>query len=276
MDLIVYKKSRPMNFWMNHSSKKQMHMNYFLKIFYALACMLLVFNFAVSGQYNEKYRPQFHFSPNSSWIGDPDRLVKYNNVYHLFWWGHAISSDLVHWIELPYPIIGDPTPYSVTTGSAVIDKNNVSGFGTNSMVAFPTLDQGGNQRVGIAVGTNSSNNFTDLILYNNNPVLGPNQNSADFRDPQVFYDAARSSWAMALARGDQSKIDFYRSGDLKSWQYTGTFGPEATGGKWETPDLFQLPVDNNINNKKWVLTIAVFPNKMKYFIGNFDGETFTN
>lgn len=51
--------------------------------------------------YGEKYHPQYRFSPRSGWIGDPCGLVHYNGVSHLFWWGHATSTDLVHWEEKP-------------------------------------------------------------------------------------------------------------------------------------------------------------------------------
>src|ERR1035437_10502226 len=62
-------------------------------------------------QYTEKYRPQFHFSANTGWLGDPDGLVRYNNKYHLFWWGHATSSDLVYWTEKSWPMLGDNTAF---------------------------------------------------------------------------------------------------------------------------------------------------------------------
>lgn len=242
-------------------------------LFLAMSCAS-----PLQAQRTEKYRPQYHFSPNSGWIGDPDGLVHYAGKYHLFWWGHAISSDMVHWTELPYPIIGDPGSYQVTTGSAVIDENNVSGFGTNSFINFHTLDNSGDQRIGLSTSTDSANNFTDFSLYGSNPILSPPSTPSEFRDPQIFWHAASSSWIMLVTRGRQRVIDFYRSTDLLHWTPSGSFGPDggSSGDMWETPDLVQLPVDGSPTNTKWVLSLSIFPNHMGYFVGSFDGNTFTN
>ena len=74
--------------------------------------------------YTEIYRPQYHFSPISGWVGDPDGLVRYNNIYHLFWWGHAVSSDLVYWSQLPYPMNGGDGSFTYYSGSVAVDKQN--------------------------------------------------------------------------------------------------------------------------------------------------------
>jgi fructan beta-fructosidase len=44
-------------------------------------------------------------------------------------WGHAVSTDWVHWKELPVAIPATDT-VSIFSGSAVVDKKNSSGFGT--------------------------------------------------------------------------------------------------------------------------------------------------
>lgn len=148
------------------------NVSHFIHILAAL-CLALACAVPMSGQRTEEYRSQYHFSPNSGWIGDPDGLVHYAGKHQLFWWGHAISPDMVHWTELPYPILGDPGSYQVTTGSAVLDKSNVSGFGTNSFINFHTLDNSGDQRIGLSTSTGNANNFTDFNLYAHNPILSP-------------------------------------------------------------------------------------------------------
>ncbi|MBA4166687.1 MAG: glycoside hydrolase family 32 protein, partial [Chitinophagaceae bacterium] len=35
-------------------------------------------------QYQEQFRPQVHFSPQAHWTNDPNGMVYYNGVYHLF------------------------------------------------------------------------------------------------------------------------------------------------------------------------------------------------
>ena len=91
--------------------------------------------------YHEKWRPQFHFSPKAHWMNDPNGMVYYGGTFHLFFqyypdsmvwgpmhWGHAVSKDMVYWRELPIALYPDSLGY-IFSGSAVLDKNNMSGFG---------------------------------------------------------------------------------------------------------------------------------------------------
>jgi fructan beta-fructosidase len=78
-------------------------------------------------------------------------------------------------------------------------------------------------------------------------------------------------------------VVLYKSHDLKNWELLSSFGPaNATGGVWECPDMFPLPVDGDPENLKWVLTVNLNPggpNKGsagQYFVGDFDGTTFTS
>ncbi|MCB0689787.1 MAG: glycoside hydrolase family 32 protein, partial [Saprospiraceae bacterium] len=70
--------------------------------------------------YHEHYRPQYHFTPEKMWMNDPNGLVFYEGEYHLFYqyyaddltagprsWGHAVSSDLMRWQQLPIAIKPD-------------------------------------------------------------------------------------------------------------------------------------------------------------------------
>jgi fructan beta-fructosidase len=80
------------------------------------------------------------------------------------------------------------------------------------------------------------------------------------------------------------KVQFYNSPNLKDWTYLSDFGKGqgSVGFPLECPDLFQLPVDSDQNNKKWVITVSVDGGSpyggtgTKYFIGQFDGKIFIN
>src|SRR5215475_6639338 len=100
--------------------------------------------------YQEQYRPGFHFSPKEKWMNDPNGLVRYDGVYHLFFqfypndivwgpmhWGHATSKDLIHWQQQPIALYPDSIGY-IFSGSAVIDSSNTLGVGARSMVAIFT------------------------------------------------------------------------------------------------------------------------------------------
>jgi len=61
-------------------------------------------------------------------------------------------------------------------------------------------------------------------------------------------------------------ISIYNSKNLKDWTYE-----SHVRGFYECPDLFELPVDGDSQQKKWVMLGA----SQTYMIGSFDGKTFT-
>jgi fructan beta-fructosidase len=249
--------------------------------------------------YTEKYRPQFHFSPEEEWMNDPNGMVYYEGEYHLFYqyhphgttwgpmhWGHAISQDLVHWEHLPIALAPDDNGM-IFSGSAVVDWNDTSGFfngGTGLVAIYTSADTYPNserprQRQSIAYSLDKGRTW---MKYENNPVLS-DESITDFRDPKVFWHKETNKWVMILAAGQTVRL--YTSTNLKDWEFASEFG-EGHGshlGVWECPDLFELPVDNDSNQKKWVLFLSIGDNpaykegsRTQYFIGDFDGKTFTN
>jgi fructan beta-fructosidase len=227
---------------------------------------------SLQAQYDEKYRPQFHFSPKKGWIGDPDGLIFSEGTYHLFWWGHAISKDLVHWEELPYPMKGDDRSFSYFSGSAVVDKYNTAGFGANSMIAIYTMHRRGDS-LPETQGLSVSSDRINYDFYKDNPVLDVRK--IFFRDPQVFWHGPTGKWVMAVTVPDMHKIHFYSSKNLKDWIYLSEFGDLGPRSAfWECPDLFELNVEGDSTQKKWVLLIGQGPNRVQYFIGSFDGKQF--
>ena len=249
---------------------------------------------ADSAPYSETYRPQFHFTPEKNWMNDPNGLVYYKGEYHLFYqynpngnswgdmsWGHAVSEDLVHWKELPLALSHDDNEM-VFSGSAVVDENNTTGFGTKKnppMVAMYTSHNKstGIQSQSLAYSTDRGRTWTK---YQGNPVI--DIGSRDFRDPKVQWYAPTKSWLMTVSLSAEHKVRFYSSKDLKDWTQLSEFGPVgATGGVWECPDLFPLAVDGDKNNIKWVLVVNINPGGIaggsaaQYFIGDFDGTKFT-
>lgn len=244
----------------------------------------------------EQHRPQIHFSPEKNWINDPNGMVYSNGIYHLFYqyypdkpvwgpmhWGHATSSDLVHWKEQPIALYPDSLGM-IFSGSAVVDENNTSGFGKNGkapLVAIFTHHDdkaapGRNdfQYQSLAYSVDEGKTWTK---YAGNPVL-KNPGIVDFRDPKVIWYAPQKKWIMTLATKDY--ITFYSSPDLKNWKKESEFGKEigAHGGVWECPDLFPL---NDGAKEVWVLIVNLNPggpNKgsaTQYFTGSFNGTTFS-
>ncbi len=250
-------------------------------------------------RYEQVYRPQYHFSPQEHWTNDPNGLVYFEGEYHLFFqfnpfgeewghmsWGHAISRDLLHWEQLPVAL-PEENGIMIFTGSTVIDRSNSSGFcaaGKACLVAVYTghTPASGSRRAlqtqNLAYSNDRGRTWTK---YRGNPVLNPNL--ADFRDPKVFWSGESNQWVMAVSLPNDHKVRLYGSRDLKQWRILSEFGPAgATGGQWECPELFQLPVDGSTGETRWVLKVGLNPggpqggSGEQYFIGRFDGTRFTN
>lgn len=246
------------------------------------------------------YRPNFHYTPKKGWMNDPNGMFYSNGIYHLFYqyypdgnvwgpmhWGHAISKDLIKWEEQAIAISPDKDKY-IFSGSAVVDVNNTSGLGTGKtapIVAVYTLHDMTKEKEGKIdveqqdIAFSNDNGFTWQKFEQGNPVV-KNPGIRDFRDPKVNWDEAHKQWIMVLAA--QDKAQFYKSANLKDWEYLSDFGKDigAHGGVWECPDFFQIKVEGT-NETKWVLIQNLNPggpnggSGVQYFIGDFDGKTFT-
>lgn len=226
--------------------------------------------------YREANRPAYHFTTRRGWINDPNGLVYLDGEYHLFYqhnpferdwgnmtWGHAVSPDLMHWTELPTAIHPDPAG-TIFSGSAVIDYDNDSGFGSKkkpAMVVAYTLDTPDREMQCIAYSLDNGRTFTK---YAGNPVIDSKEkwNSRDTRDPKLMRYG--DHWVMVLNERDGHSI--YTSNNLRDW----TFSSHVTGF-WECPELFELAVDGDDSRKLWVMYGA----SGTYMLGNFDGYKFT-
>ncbi len=239
--------------------------------------------------YNQTLRPQFHFTSLKNWINDPNGLVWYDGEYHLYFqhnplnlkwepglvWGHAVSSDMVHWTQLPhaiYPPVGSGGVYS---GTAVVDNNNIlrkQKGKVKTLVAYFTAKGG---QCG-AYSTDKGRTYQ--FLNEGNPlVMNPDYKGA--RDPKVLWHEASKRWVMVLwvqkveneGTPDEKpgRVRFYNSKNLIDWTLTSELNRNWA---YECMDFVELPIDGNENNKKWLLYDASFD----YEIGDFDGEKFSS
>ena len=238
--------------------------------------------------YREPLRPQFHFSSKRGWLNDPNGLVHYDGEYHLYYqhnpfgwdhsrndynktWGHAVSTDLVHWKELPGVIHPDHLG-TIYSGSAVVDEHNSTEFQTGKekpIVAVYTSAGGRSPwsfgkpfSQSIAYSNDRGRTFTP---YEGNPVL-PNIEFIN-RDPKAIWHEPTSQWVLVL-HFDGRAMGFFTSKDLKSWEFQSEL---ESGVLHDCPELFQLPVDGDEQNKKWIL----YGGNGAYFLGAFDGKKYT-
>jgi len=234
--------------------------------------------------YGEKYRPRYHFTSPKNWINDPNGLIFFGGVYQMYYqynpyssdwghmsWGHAVSTDLVHWKNLPVAI-PEYDGVQIFSGCNIIDVNNTSGFckAKECLLAFYTAQTDKGEAQAFAYSNDFGLSYTQ---YAGNPII--DEGLADHRDPKVFWYEPGRKWIMITALPMQFKCRLYSSTDLKKWTHLSDFGVDgSTDGMWEDPDLFELPDEDG--NMRWVLTHSVDVSKVEYYIGTFDGTTFTN
>jgi sucrose-6-phosphate hydrolase SacC (GH32 family) len=244
--------------------------------------------------YDEPLRPQFHFTPARNFMNDPNGLVFYKGEYHLFYqhnpfgetwghmsWGHAVSPDMLRWQHLPVAL-PEADGVMIFSGSVVVDWANSSGLcetkgGDRScLVAVYTGHGHGRQTQNLAYSNDRGRTWTK---YAKNPVI--DLGLKDFRDPKAFWHEPTRRWIMVTVLPDQHKVRFFASPDLKTWAALSDFGPAgATGGVWECPDLFELPIEGEPGKTRWLLDVDINPGGIaggsagQYFVGTFDGTRF--
>jgi len=230
--------------------------------------------------YQETYRPQFHYTARQwtvrklnpgmreeGWLNDLNGLVHYDGEYHLFnqrWnkcWIHAVSTDLVHWTELPPAFWEDHRFGSgVQSGGAVIDYANTAGLApdpkTPAMVAF----WAGNDNYSTCISYSLDKGRT-WTKYARNPVLRHPE-----RDPKVFWHEPSRRWVLILS-GPAGAYVLFTSPNLLDWTEQKDQIPQS----YECPDMFQLPINGDPSRQKWV----VVRGNGRYTLGEFDGTRYT-
>jgi fructan beta-fructosidase len=249
-------------------------------------------------------RPQVHFTAERTWLNDPNGLIHHEGLWHLYWqgnphgadwahmsWGHATSPDLVSWTEHPVAIEATDEE-DVFSGSVVHDRRNTSGLGAPGRPALVALytsayrpggERDGRQAQSVAYSLDEGRTW---VRHPGNPVL--DRGSREFRDPKVFWHATEDGgeggyWVMVAVEAVERMVVLYRSEDLLTWRHLSSFGPaNAVGGVWECPDLFPLALDGDPATTLWVLAVSLNPGGVnggsatQYFVGEFDGTTFTS
>lgn len=224
--------------------------------------------------YREKYRPQFHFSAKQNWLNDPNGMIYFDGLYHLFFqhnplenkwgnmtWGHAVSRDLVHWQQRANAIEPDKLG-TIFSGSAAFDEDNTSGLGTKEN---PPL---------VAMYTAAGQPFTQCLAYSldkgktwqkyaSNPIL--NHIVHENRDPRIFWHKPSKQWIMALYL-DHDDFAIYGSPNLKEWKELSKY---TLTGSNECPELFEIPIEGT-KETKWIF----FGANYRYVVGSFDGKEF--
>jgi len=240
--------------------------------------------------HDERLRPQLRFSQQRGWNNDPNGLVWHEGEYHYFWqsnpfswnwknmyWGHAVSTDLVHWKELPHALrpraMGNKG--ECFSGSGNVDVKNTGGWQTGDekvmVLAYTDTARG----ECIAISRDRGRTWESIP---ENPVI-----KHKGRDPKLLwydYDAKDTPledrakelgghWVIVVFDEEPAhgrNFAFHTSTNLKDWTLQ-----SRLKDYFECPELFELPVDGDEKNTRWI----VFDVHAQYAVGDFDGRTFT-
>ncbi|QJE94510.1 glycoside hydrolase family 32 protein [Luteolibacter luteus] len=232
--------------------------------------------------YKEPLRPQYHFSSRRGWLNDPNGLVWKDGSWHLFYqhnpynhgwdnmhWGHAISPDLFHWKEGPDALMPDPEGYMYSGSGFVVPKSKTSLpiKGSEALVLAYTSEGTHSYVPGLKATQSlawSDDGGKTFQKYKGNPVL-PHQVGGN-RDPKVFWHEPSNHWVMPLYL-DGDEYGLYTSKDLVKWDEASRYRIPTDA---ECPDFFELPVEGNAKESRWVAWGA----QGKYMLGSFDGKDF--
>lgn len=235
---------------------------------------------------SEKFRPLLHFAPRAGWMNDPNGMVLVDGVYHLFFqhdpdstlhgpmhWGHARSTDLVTWEEMPVALY--PTELGTCFSGSAIETAD------GELKLFYTAHRrvdGRDWQTQCLVHANSD--LTAFTPEAGNPVID-NPGLECFRDPKVIWHEATARWILCVTHGQS--IGFYSSTDLVAWSFESEFGQthgRHSEGPWECPDLIAMRGPDGAD--QWVLVVGIGTGAYgagsgtQYFVGQFDGHAFTN
>jgi len=227
---------------------------------------------------NDPFRPVFHFTPPQGWINDPNGLVHDGAHWHLAYqyynpeeadsmqWGHARSTDLFSWEQLPVALPGPDACGQIWSGSAVWDGRGDAGFGPGIACLYTYWDARDHRQ---SQGFAFSLDGVAFAKHPRNPVipqlrhLPGHPDDKDFRDPKVFWHAPTGRWVMVVAGG---LLRTFSSRNLVDWRFEALHGDIAT----ECPDLFEIEVKGT-GERRWVLSGGGRWHQW----GEFDGRRFT-
>ena len=230
-------------------------------------------------------RPEFHLSTRVGWMNDPNGFSFYGGQYHLFYqynpyeakwgpmhWGHAVSSDLLHWEYLPAALAPDE-PYDrdgCFSGSATVlpDGRHLLMYTGVIRERQESGEYKDIQTQCMAVGDG-----VDYEKYEANPVLDkkdlPEGSSIhDFRDPKIWRKEDGTYCCVVANRAEDGtgQILLFTSPDGFDWKFKSVLDANCGrfGLMWECPDFFFL-------DGKWVILISpqdMLPDGFEYHNGN--------
>lgn len=222
------------------------------------------------------WRCQFHLTPPTGWMNDPNGICQFQGLYHVFFqyapdypedmnksWGHYISRDMVHWDFIGTTFYPD-TIYDrdgAFSGNTFIENDTMVIYYTGNVEQDGDHDytHSGRESNTIRVTSKDGIHFSDKECVLNQYPAGY---TCHIRDPKIWKEA--DTYKMVLGgrkNDDRGAILIFQSRDGIHWE----FSHDATSTKpfgfmWECPDIFEM-------NGEWYLSCCpqgVTPEEYRY------------
>ncbi|MBQ9696426.1 MAG: glycoside hydrolase family 32 protein, partial [Oscillospiraceae bacterium] len=250
-----------------------------------------------TGKEKTQFVPNIHFAPVFGWLNDPNGLVWHDGVYELYiqhnpdapWWanmtwGHARSTDLVHWEELEPTLYPDENGL-MFSGCGLRNDRELLGLPKDALL-FPytaashrPLSTKEQESTGSVPAEHFRPHFTirlaystdggDTMIKKDGTIL--DELEPDNRDPKVFWHEASKAYILVLWL-KENEFGIFRSPDLEKFELSQRV---TLNSGYECPDLFELPVEEEsgelTGETRWVFWAA----DGSYYVGSFDGYSFT-
>lgn len=208
----------------------------------------------------QPYRTSYHFQSPRNWLNDPNGLMYYKGVYHLFYqynphsalfgdgivWAHSVSYDLVNWVHLNHAL--EPSePFDIIScwsGSATILPGN------RPVILYTGIDANYSQVQNLAIPKNESDPFLqEWVKFSLNPIIVPPKGIEpdNFRDPTTAWQGPDGKWRIIVGswKNDKGMAILYQSDDFFHWSKSEQplFTSSKTG-MWECPDFFPVSTES--------------------------------
>ena len=197
---------------------------------------------AMEGTVNNcPFRTRYHIMPPVGWLNDPNGLCQFRRIYHAYfqysplsvhggggYWGHCISTDLLHWEYKP-PVLTTDIPEDaggVYSGSALIEDDHMYLFYTGNVKMPGDYDYIDSGRIStqILTGSGDGQHMSEKVK-----LLGmedyPEDITQHVRDPKVWKEDGR----YYMMSDGSFRVGWLSFGD--TYYYCGNDGARQFGDK---------------------------------------------
>ena len=200
----------------------------------------------------KQYELGYHIRPPKGLLNDPNGLVYYKGVYHVFYqwnqtdtthqsksWGHITTKDFIHWKT--YKPALEPSDWydkdGCYSGSAVVFEEKIYLFYTGNVRG----ENGERKSYQCLAVSEDGIHFEKKGAILEHPIKGY---TAHVRDPKVWQGKEDNWWMILGAQKENLTGDalIYQSANLVDWTLVGSMLEESIslGFMWECPDLLKF------------------------------------